>query len=80
MKKPVYLLLLPILLFAMSGCDQPKSPGQAATATAAPVPEGPVVATVNGAPIMKSVLDIYGAQRNDETGRGREGRRPGDTQ
>ena len=70
MKKPVYLLLLPILLFAMYGCDQSKSPGQAATATAAPVPEGPVVATVNGAPIMKSVLDIYGAQRNAKQGEG----------
>jgi hypothetical protein len=64
MKKPVYLLLLPILLFALYGCDQPQSPGKAATATAAPMPEGPVIATVNGAPIMKSVLDVYGAQRN----------------
>jgi peptidyl-prolyl cis-trans isomerase C len=70
MKKPVYLLLLPILLSAMYGCDQPQSPRQVATATAAPVPEGPVVATVNGAPIMKSVLDIYGAQRKASQGEG----------
>ena len=70
MKKTVYLLLLPILLFAMYGCDQPQSPRQVATAAAAPVPEGPVVATVNGAPIMKSVLDIYGAQRKASQGEG----------
>ncbi|MGB7934297.1 MAG: peptidylprolyl isomerase [Gammaproteobacteria bacterium] len=68
MKKPVYALLLPILLFAMYGCDQPQSPRQAATASAAPVPEGPVIATVNGAPIMKSVLDVYGAQRKAKQG------------
>jgi peptidyl-prolyl cis-trans isomerase C len=70
MKKTVYLLLAPILLFAMYGCKQPQSTGQAATATAAPVPEGPVVATVNGTPIMKSVLDVYGAQRNANQGEG----------
>jgi peptidyl-prolyl cis-trans isomerase C len=69
MKKSVYLLILPILLFAMYGCDQPQSPRQAATA-AAPVPEGPVVATVNGAPIMQSVLDVYGAQRKASQGEG----------
>ena len=72
MKKPVYLLLTPILLFAMYGCDQPKSPGRAATATAAPEPEGPVVATVNGAPIMKSVLDVYAAERNLKKGEGEQ--------
>jgi peptidyl-prolyl cis-trans isomerase C len=72
MKKPVYLLLLPMLLIAMNGCDQPQSPRQAATASAAPVPEGPVIATVNGAPIMKSVLDIYGAQRKAKQGEGEE--------
>ena len=69
MKKPVYLLL-PVLLFALYGCDQPQTSHQAATAPAAPVPEGPVVATVNGAPIMKSVLDIYGAQRKANQGEG----------
>jgi peptidyl-prolyl cis-trans isomerase C len=62
MKKSVYLLL-PAFLFALYGCDQLQTPRQGATAPAAPVPEGPVIATVNGAPIMKSVLDIYGAQR-----------------
>ena len=72
MKKPVYLLLLPILLFALYGCDQPQSPGKAATATAAPMPEGPVIATVNGAPIMKSVLDVYGAQRNAKQNKGEQ--------
>jgi len=72
MKKSVYLLLTPIVLFAMSGCDQPQSPGRAATATAAPVPEGPVVATVNGAPIMKSVLDVYGAERKMKMGEGEQ--------
>ena len=72
MKKPVYLLLLPTLLFALYGCDQPQSSGQATTATAAPAPEGPVVATVNGAPIMKSVLDVYGAQRKAKQGEGEQ--------
>ena len=72
MKKTVYLLLAPILLFAMYGCKQPQSTGQAATATAAPVPEGPVVATVNGTPIMKSVLDVYGAQRNAKQNKGEQ--------
>jgi len=72
MKKPVYLLLLPILLFALYGCDQPQSSGQATTATAAPAPEGPIVATVNGAPIMKSVLDVYGAQRKAKQGEGEQ--------
>ena len=69
MKKPVYLLL-PILLFTLYGCDQLQTshPSATATATAAPEPEGPVVATVNGAPIMKSVLDVYGAQRNAKQG------------
>ena len=71
MKNPVYLLL-PILLFALYGCNQPQSPDQAATAPAAPVPEGPVIATVNGAPIMKSVLDIYGAQRKAKQGEGEQ--------
>ena len=73
MKKPVYLLL-PILLFTLYGCDQLQTshPSATATATAAPVPEGPVVATVNGAPIMKSVLDIYGAQRNAKQGEGEQ--------
>ena len=67
MKKPVYLLL-PILLFTLYGCDQVQTSHPSATATAAPVPEGPVIATVNGAPIMKSVLDIYGAQRKASQG------------
>jgi peptidyl-prolyl cis-trans isomerase C len=69
MKKPVYLLV-PILLFTLYGCDQLQTshPSATATATAAPVPEGPVIATVNGAPIMKSVLDIYGAQRKASQG------------
>jgi peptidyl-prolyl cis-trans isomerase C len=69
MNKPVYLLL-PALLFALSGCDQQQTSHQAATAPAAPVPEGPVIATVNGVPIMKSVLDIYGAQRKANQGEG----------
>ncbi len=71
MKKPVYLLL-PLLLFAIYGCNQPQSPGQAATAPATPVPEGPVIATVNGTPIMKSVLDIYGAQRKAKQSEGED--------
>jgi peptidyl-prolyl cis-trans isomerase C len=62
MNKSVYPLLT-ILLFSLYGCDQLPHSNKTATAPAAPVPEGPVVATVNGAPIMKSVLDIYGAQR-----------------
>ena len=56
----------------MYGCDQPQSIRQAATATAAPMPEGPVIATVNGAPIMKSVLDVYGAQRNAKQNKGEQ--------
>jgi peptidyl-prolyl cis-trans isomerase C len=69
MKKPVYLLLS-ALVFALYGCDQLQTSHQAATAPAAQTPEGPVVATVNGAPIMKSVLDIYGAQRKANQGEG----------
>jgi peptidyl-prolyl cis-trans isomerase C len=68
MKKPVYLLLS-VLLFALSGCDKLQTSHQAA-APVAPTPEGPVIATVNGAPIMKSVLDIYGAQRKANQGEG----------
>jgi len=71
MKKPVYLLL-PALLFALYGCDQLQTPRQAATAPAAPVPEGPVVATVNGAPLMKSVIDIYATQRKASQGEGEQ--------
>jgi peptidyl-prolyl cis-trans isomerase C len=74
MKKPVYLLL-PALLFALYGCDQLQTPHQAATAPAAPAPEGPVVATVNGAPLMKSVIDIYATQRKASQG---EGEQPND--
>jgi len=44
--------------------------GQLAEYVSSLVPEGPVVATVNGAPIMKSVLDIYGAQRKANQGEG----------
>jgi peptidyl-prolyl cis-trans isomerase C len=69
MKKTAYLLL-PLLLFALYGCDQLQTSHQAAIAPAAPLPEGPVIATVNGAPIMKSVLDIYGAQRKANQGEG----------
>jgi peptidyl-prolyl cis-trans isomerase C len=71
MKKTVYLLV-PALLFATYGCDQLQTPHQASTAPAAQVPEGPVIATVNGAPIMKSVLDIYGAQRKGNQAEGEE--------
>jgi peptidyl-prolyl cis-trans isomerase C len=69
MKTPVYTLV-PLLLFALNGCDQLQTPQQTTTASAVPVPEGPVIATVNGAPIMKSVLDIYGAQRKANQGEG----------
>jgi peptidyl-prolyl cis-trans isomerase C len=74
MKKPVYLLL-PALLFALYGCDQLQTSHQAATAPAAPAPEGPVVATVNGTPLMKSVIDIYATQRKASQG---EGEQPND--
>ena len=69
MKKSVYPLL-PLLLLALNGCDQLQTSHQSASSPAAPVPEGPVIATVNGAPIMKSVLDIYGAQRKANQGEG----------
>jgi peptidyl-prolyl cis-trans isomerase C len=69
MNKTVYPLLT-VLLLALSGCDQLPGTNKTATAPAAPTPEGPVVATVNGAPIMKSVLDIYGAQRKSSQGEG----------
>lgn len=71
MKKPVYLLL-PALLFALYGCDQLQTSHQAATAPAAPAPEGPVVATVNGTPLMKSVIDIYATQRKASQGEGEQ--------
>jgi peptidyl-prolyl cis-trans isomerase C len=71
MKNPVYLLLT-VLLFALIGCDQLQTPRQASTTKAAPVPEGPVIATVNGTPIMKSVLDIYGAQRKAKKDEGEQ--------
>ncbi len=70
MKRP--LLFLPAILFALYGCDQLQTPRQAATAPAAPAPEGPVVATVNGAPLMKSVIDIYAAQRKANQGEGEQ--------
>jgi peptidyl-prolyl cis-trans isomerase C len=69
MKKSVYPLL-PLLLLALYGCDQLQTSHQSASTPDAPVPEGPVIATVNGAPIMKSVLDIYGAQRKANQGEG----------
>jgi peptidyl-prolyl cis-trans isomerase C len=69
MKKTIYPLLA-IVLVALYACDQLSSSKKAATASAVPTPEGPVVATVNGAPIMKSVLDIYGAQRKANQGEG----------
>ena len=71
MKKSVYPLLT-LLLLTLYGCDQLQTPQQSASAPAASVPEGPVVATVNGVPIMKSVLDIYGAQRKANQGEGEQ--------
>jgi peptidyl-prolyl cis-trans isomerase C len=62
MKTPLYLVA-PALLLALTGCDQLQMSHKAAQATATPQPAGPVVATVNGAPIMKSVIDVYAAQR-----------------
>jgi len=64
--------LLAALLVTLYGCDQLQTSNKSATAPAAPLPEGPVVATVNGAPIMQSVLDIYGAQRKASQGEGEE--------
>jgi peptidyl-prolyl cis-trans isomerase C len=69
MNKIVYPLLA-VLLVMLYGCDQMPGSKKAATAPAAATPEGPVVATVNGAPIMKSVLDVYGSQRNANQGEG----------
>ena len=71
MKKFVYPLWT-LLLLALYGCDQLQAPQGSATAPAAPTPAGPVVATVNGAPIMKSVLDIYGAQRKANQSNGEQ--------
>lgn len=61
------LLLIPLL--ALSGCDQMKSAmnaGKTAGSTPAATASADtseVVATVNGSPIHKSVLDVYSSQR-----------------
>jgi len=64
MKNPIYPLLPVALIALVAGCNQSQTPHQAGKAAATPEPEGPVVATVNGAPIMKSVVELYAAQRN----------------
>jgi peptidyl-prolyl cis-trans isomerase C len=69
MRNPLYLLL-PALLLALFGCDQLHTPHQAGNTAATPEPEGPVVVTVNGEPIMKSVVDIYAAQRTANVKKG----------
>jgi len=60
-------LLAALALFA--GCDKMPSAGQKdATAPAAtsPAVEGVVLATVNGAPLTQSVLDVYTAMRKSQ--------------
>jgi peptidyl-prolyl cis-trans isomerase C len=71
MKRALYLLL-PVLLLAAGGCERSQMPHQSSTPTAAPVPEGAVVVEVNGEPIMKSVIDIYAAQRKAKQGEGEQ--------
>lgn len=61
------LLLVPLL--TATGCDQLKTSLDTAKHTAAPevtsaaVDDSPAVATVNGTPITRTVLDIYAGQR-----------------
>jgi len=62
---------LPLLaaLALVAGCDKLPSAGQTdatAPVATAPVVEGVVLATVNGAPLTQSVLDIYTAQRTSQ--------------
>jgi len=64
--------VLPILtaLFLAAGCDKMPSAGQTdatAPAATAPAVEGVVIATVNGAPLTQSVLDVYTAMRKSQT-------------
>ncbi len=66
-----YRHALPLLatLVLASGCDKLPTAGQTdatAPAVAAPVVEGEVIATVNGAPLTQSVLDVYSAQRANQ--------------
>jgi len=67
------LLLVPLL--ALTGCDQlqsslgtgkPASSTAADTAVATATDTSEVIATVNGAPITKSVLDVYSGQRTSK--------------
>jgi peptidyl-prolyl cis-trans isomerase C len=68
-----YRHALPILaaLALAVGCDKMPSAGQtdatAPAASSAPVAEGVVIATVNGAPLTQSVFDVYTAMRKSQT-------------
>lgn len=58
-------LLLSVSLLAAAGCDQLQSPRQpsAAAADKDAAPQGTVLATVNGSPITRQVLEVYATQR-----------------
>ena len=69
MKYPHYLALIASLA-VITGCDQLPAPGGSAsedsttaTSTGTAVAEGVVIATVNGAPITQTELDVYMGQR-----------------
>ena len=69
MKYPHYLALIASLA-VVTGCDQLPAPGGSAsednttaTSTETAVAEGVVIATVNGAPITQTELEIYMGQR-----------------
>lgn len=69
MKYPHYLALIASLA-AVTACDQLPAPGgsasednMTATSTGTAVAEGVVIATVNGAPITQTELEVYTGQR-----------------
>ena len=69
MKYPHYLALIASLA-VVTGCDQLPAPGGSAsedsttaTSTGTAVAEGVVIATVNGAPVTQTELEVYMGQR-----------------
>jgi peptidyl-prolyl cis-trans isomerase C len=66
-----YLVLIASMA-AVSGCDQMQSGNRTdsgnTAATATPVVEGVVIATVNNSPLTQDVLDIYTTQRKAQGG------------
>jgi len=65
-----YRHVLPLFasLALLAGCDKLPSLAQTdATAPATAAVEGEVIATVNGAPLTQTVLDVYSAQRKGQS-------------